>query len=66
VFLDMEELRDVGATVDEVARFLLDLRQADAGDYGATVIDPNGPVFDAVIPRESFGTLSCVVALTGG
>jgi hypothetical protein len=66
VFLDMEELRDVGATVDEVARFLLDLRQADAGDYGATVIDPNGPVFDAVIPRESFAALPCVAALTGG
>jgi hypothetical protein len=65
VFLDLEELADVGATADDVARFLLDLTQSDGAAYGATAVAPGAPVFDAVIPRDRLAALPCVAALAG-
>jgi hypothetical protein len=64
VFLDLEELADVGASVDEVARFLLDFTQSDGARYGATEVEPGARVFDAVIPRGSLAELPCIASLS--
>jgi arylsulfatase A-like enzyme len=64
VFLDLQELADVGASLDEVARFLLDFTQSDGARYGATEVEPGARVFDAVIPRGSLAELPCIATLS--
>jgi hypothetical protein len=62
VFLNVEELADVGASVEDVARFLLRFTQSDGARYGAVEVTPGARVFDAAIPRALLPELPCLPA----
>ena len=60
VFLDVDELDDVGADVVDVARFLLAFTQADGARFGADAVDPDAPVLALAIPPALLEQLPCL------
>jgi hypothetical protein len=62
VFLNVDELKQNGFTVDDVARYVMTLTQADTAGPGQTV-DPataNEKVFQAAFPSDLMTDLPCL------
>ncbi|HEX2031446.1 MAG TPA: alkaline phosphatase family protein, partial [Actinomycetota bacterium] len=60
VFMNVEELAEHGYSLEDVARFVMTLRQRDVPIPGNPVPRPNAKVFRAAWPADAMRTLSCM------
>ena len=60
VFIDERELRQNGGTLEEVARFVMGVRQRDVPIAGLPMPAPNQQVFRAAFPSELLTSLPCL------
>lgn len=61
IFVDMEELAEHGGTLEEMADFVMDLRQEDTAIPDVSnVSDPSARVFQAAFPAEIIPGLPCL------
>ncbi|MDQ4004890.1 MAG: alkaline phosphatase family protein, partial [Actinomycetota bacterium] len=62
IFMNVEELDQQGHTLDDVSRFIMNLRQSRLQIPGLAVPDPNAEVFQAAFPAEALLDLPCLQA----
>jgi Type I phosphodiesterase / nucleotide pyrophosphatase len=60
LFIDERELRQNGGTLEDVARFVMGVRQRDVGIEGLPMPAPNQRVFRAAFPSELLTSLPCL------
>ena len=62
IFIDLVELRDNGATLEDVARHLMTLTKADTAQPGVVVPadEADDPVFQAAFPSDLMAELPCL------
>jgi hypothetical protein len=62
VFIDQAELRQNGHTLEDLARWVMDLTKADTAQPGVVVPpqDADDPVFQAAFPSALMGDLACL------
>ncbi len=62
IFMNISELEEQGHTLEDVSRFIMDLRQQDVPFPGFEVPSPNEKVFQAAFPAEALESLPCLQA----
>ena len=60
IFMNVEELEEHGHTLDDVARFIMGLRQEQLQIPGLGVPDPDAKVFQAAFPARALLNLPCL------
>jgi hypothetical protein len=60
MFIDEQELRQNGATLEDVAQFVMAVRQRDVSIEGLPMPAPNQRVFRAAFPSELLASLPCL------
>jgi hypothetical protein len=60
IFMNVEELEEHGHTLDDVSRFIMNLRQSELQIPGLPVRDPDAKVFQAAFPAEALLNLPCL------
>jgi hypothetical protein len=60
IFMNVEELDEHGATLDDVSRFILGLEQSQLQIPGLPVRDPGAKVFQAAFPAEALLAVPCL------
>lgn len=60
LFLNVDELEEQGSTLDDVARFILTLRQDQLPVPGLPIPDPSAKVFQAAFPARALLSLPCL------
>jgi hypothetical protein len=60
VFIDRRELRRNGFTLEDVARFVMGIRQGDVPIEGLPIPSPDDRVFRAAFPAEMLTSLPCL------
>lgn len=62
LFIDRERLAEAGATLRDVAEFIMTLTQGDLVSEGVSIVtDPKAPVFEAAFPSEILPLVPCAV-----
>ena len=60
IFINVEELEEQGSTLDDVARFVMTLRQEDLPIPGLAIPDPEKRVFQAAFASSVLEALPCL------
>jgi hypothetical protein len=62
IFMNIPELEEQGYTLEDVSRFIMDLRQQDTPFPGFDVPSPNAKVFQAAFPARDLVDIPCLPA----
>lgn len=60
LFINVQELEEQGSTLDDVAKFILTLRQDELPVPGLPIPDPAAKVFQAAFPARALLSLPCL------
>jgi Type I phosphodiesterase / nucleotide pyrophosphatase len=60
IFINVPEAEEQDVTLEDISRFIMDLRQSDVPFPGFDVPSPNEKVFEAAFPAEVLTSLPCL------